>query len=191
MILPITKYGHPVLRQKGAKVGPITADVQRLVADMLETMRAASGVGLAAQQVGHALQLTVIDIRGIEDRPSTMDVAGKEVDPAQHMPLVLLDPEISPEGDPVTGPEGCLSFPEMYADITRPASVRVRARTERGEWFEFGCGGLLARAVQHEYDHLQGILFIDRMDSSTRQQLKPELEALQRETKEELRKSGR
>jgi peptide deformylase len=102
------------------------------------------------------------------------------------MPLALINPEITPEGDPVSGPEGCLSFPEIYGDIVRPEFVRVRATNEKGENLEFRAGGLLARAVQHEYDHLQGILFIDRMNTDLRRQLRPELDQLQAATKAAL-----
>ena len=89
--------------------------------------------------------------------------------------------------DPQLGPEGCLSFPEMYADISRPEAVEVKALNEKGKTIVFRCGGLLARAIQHEADHLNGILFIDRMSVAAKKELKPELEALQSKTKEALR----
>ena len=104
------------------------------------------------------------------------------------MPLVLINPEVKPAGEPAKGPEGCLSFPEIYADITRPESADVVALNEKGERIEFRCGGLLARAVQHETDHLHGILFIDRMDAETKNELKPQLETLQASTKAALQK---
>ena len=103
------------------------------------------------------------------------------------MPLVLINPEIKPVGQPATGPEGCLSFPEIYADITRPEVVDVKAQNLEGKPFEFRCGGLLARVVQHEWDHLQGILFIDRMDRQTKAGLRDELELLMAETKAALK----
>jgi len=188
VLLPIVKYGHPVLRQKGARVEKITPEITRLIEDMFETMHAAAGVGLAAQQVGQALQLTVLDVRGVKDRPSTIEVNGDPVDVAALMPLVLINPELKPSGDPVSGPEGCLSFPQIYEEIARPASVEVAALDEKGRGVRFKAGGLLARAIQHEVDHLNGILFIDRMTSKTKQALKPELETLQAETKAELQK---
>jgi peptide deformylase len=191
MVLPILKYGHPALRQKGAPVDKITPAIKQLIADLLETMYAATGVGLAAQQVGHALQLTVIDVRGIKDRPSTLEIDGKPADVDNFMPLVLLNPGITPAADPISGLEGCLSFPELYAEIARPESVHVVGMNVKGERIEFRCGGLLARAVQHEADHLQGILFIDRMSSEIKQELKPQLEQLQEASKEELRKKGK
>jgi len=190
MILPIVKYGHPALRRKGARIEQITPPILKLIDDMFETMHEAAGVGLAAQQVGQALQLTVIDVRAVKDRPSTLQVGGQDADADAFMPVVLINPEIKPFGEPATGPEGCLSFPEMYADITRPEQVEVTALNRKGERIEFTAGGLLSRAIQHEYDHLQGILFIDRMSTKVRNGLQEELDALQMETKAALRKTG-
>jgi len=186
--LEIRKYGDPVLRQKGARIEKVTPEIKKLIADMFDTMYEAHGVGLAAQQVGHALQLTVIDVRGIKDRPSTMQINGKPVDPETQMPLVLINPEVKLSGETFTGPEGCLSFPEIFADITRPGEVDLTATDEKGHQISFHAGGLLAKAVQHEFDHLQGILFIDRMGSETKREFKAELEALSDETKAALKK---
>ena len=188
MTPPITQYGHPVLRQKGVRIEKITPAITQLIDDMFAAMKKAKGVGLAAQQVGHALQLTVLDVREVTDRPSTLELDGKPVPVASHMPLVLINPEIKPVGQLFTGPEGCLSFPEIFADITRPEAVEVTALNEKGETIAFRCGGLLAKAVQHEYDHLQGILFIDRMTADTKAELKPELDTLQANTKAALKK---
>lgn len=188
MILPIVKYGHPVLRKKGERIEKVTPEIKQLIADMFETMEASHGVGLAAQQVGHALQLTVIDVREVKDRPSTLELKGKPADVAEIMPLVLINPEITPVGEPATGGEGCLSFPEMFAEIARPESVDVTAMNEKGKVIEFRCGGLLARAVQHETDHLNGILFIDRMERKTKEEFRDELDTLQAATKAELKK---
>ena len=189
--LKIRNYGDPVLRQKGVRVEKITAEIKALVADMFDTMREARGVGLAAQQVGHALQLALIDVRGIKDRPSTMEVDGQSVDPEKHMPLVLINPQITLLGEKVTGPEGCLSFPEIFGDITRPAEVEVTAITDEGKTVAFRAGGLLAKAVQHEFDHLQGILFIDRMTTASKAEVRDEYELLAEETKAELKKKKR
>jgi peptide deformylase len=191
MILPIVKYGHPALRQKGARIEKITPEIRQLIADMFETMKASNGVGLAAQQISRTLQLTVIDVREVKDRPSTLELDGKPADVAEFMPLVLINPEISPVGEPVSGGEGCLSFPEIYAEISRPESVDVRALNEKGERTEFRCGGLLARAVQHETDHLHGILFIDRMDRITKEELRDELDALRAATKLEIESASK
>jgi peptide deformylase len=191
MKLPVVQYGHPVLRQKGARIEKITPEIQQLIADMLETMYHEKGVGLAAQQVGRALQLTVIDVREITDRPSTLELNGAPADPASIMPLVLINPTWKPVNDPVPGPEGCLSFPEIYADIPRPESIDVTATNEKGEKISFRAGGLLSRAVQHEYDHLHGILFIDHMDKPTLKKIKPELDGISYATRNALTKARR
>jgi len=186
MILKVVKYGNPVLRKKGARIESVTAEIKRLIADMFETMYAYKGVGLAAQQVGHPVQLTVIDVRGVTDRPSSLEIKGEPVDVAEFMPLVLINPELTLVGEKAAGPEGCLSFPEVFAEITRPQQVDVKALNEKGKPIEFRAGGLLSRAIQHEWDHLHGILFIDRMDKKTKEELRPDLDLLQVETKAEL-----
>ncbi len=188
MVLSIKKYGDPILRQKGARIETITPEIKGLIADMFDTMKAARGVGLAAQQVGHALQLCIIDVREVPDRPSTLELDGKESDPNAFMPLTLVNPTFTTAGEPVEGPEGCLSFPEIYADIARPPEIDVRATDGDGKEIRFKCGGLLARAIQHEHDHLQGILFIDRMTREGKLENKDEIDALQEATKARLRK---
>ena len=188
MLLTIVQYGHPTLRKKGARIETITPAITKLIEDMFETMYAAAGIGLAAQQVAQALQLTVLDVRGVKDRPSSLELDGKPADVAAFMPLVLINPELKPFGDPVTGPEGCLSFPEIFEDISRPGSVEVNALNAQGQPIHFKVGGLLARAIQHETDHLNGILFIDRMSTKAKLAIKPELEELQAETKAALQK---
>jgi peptide deformylase len=188
MILEIVKYGHPALRKKGEAIEHITPEIKQLIANMFETMEENHGVGLAAQQVGVAKQLTVIDVRAATDRPSTLELDGQPADPADIMPLVLINPEVTAVGEEVSGGEGCLSFPEIFADISRPGSVDVKALNAQGKPIRFRCGGLLARAVQHETDHLHGILFIDRMDKKTKLGLQAELDELQAGTKASLKK---
>lgn len=183
MILPVLHYGDPILRKKGARIESPTTEIHQLIADMFDTMYAAKGVGLAAQQVGRALQLTVIDVRGIRDRPSQVWLDGREMDLEAFMPLVLINPRITPTGEPARGPEGCLSFPEIFGDVERATEVDVIAQNERGDEFHFKAGGLLARAIQHEVDHLNGLLFIDRMDRQTFQSVKDEIDTLQNETR--------
>ncbi|MED5381123.1 MAG: peptide deformylase [Verrucomicrobiota bacterium] len=187
MLFEIVKYGDPVLRQKGERVEEITPEIKQLIDDMLETMHEAHGIGLAAQQVGKALQLTTVDVTDVEDRPSRMSISGESVKPEDYMPLVLFNPEWTAVGDKKEeGQEGCLSFPEVYGEIERPEEIDVTATDENGEPVAFRCGGLLARAIQHEWDHLQGILFIDRMDAFVRTELKPEFDAILAETKKAL-----
>jgi peptide deformylase len=182
MKLPIVKYGNPILRAKGKRIDQVDERIRSLAADMLETMHAANGIGLAAQQVGAALQLTVLDVSQVEDRPSTMKLNGKEVDPAGEMPLVLLNPKIRLDEGVASGNEGCLSFPDITAEIDRAVSVGVEAETLDGETIRIEAAGLLARALQHEVDHLNGILFIDRMSSVAKASLASRLKRLQKET---------
>ena len=190
MILPVVRYGDPVLRKKGAKIESITPEIQQLVADMFETMKHAHGIGLAAQQVGHAVQLTTIDLRGVKDRPSRLWLAGQEADVESFMPLVLVNPVVRPVGTRTAGPEGCLSFPDIFGEVERTAEAEVTAQNERGESFSFKAGGLLARAIQHEVDHLNGILFIDRMDTETRADVQPDIDTLLATTKAAMAKQA-
>ena len=183
MILPIFEYGNPILRTKGERIEQIDNRIRELARNMIETMHAAHGVGLAAQQVGQPLQLTVLDISAVEDRPSTLKLSGKDIDPKSAMPIVLINPEIELRGETEVGVEGCLSFPEITGDIERAQSVLVRAQTLEGEMFQIEASGLLARAIQHEHDHLHGILFIDRMSSAAKAALSSRLKRLQKETK--------
>jgi peptide deformylase len=181
MVLPIVKYGNPVLRAKGAEILVVDEKLKRLADDMLETMRAANGVGLAAQQVGVPVQLAVVDVTGVEDRPSEMFIGGEPVKPTDHMPLVLLNPVLELGEEKEEGTEGCLSFPELSADIVRSEHVRLTAKTLDGTKFVCEATGLLSRALQHEVDHLNGILFIDRMSSASRAGLAGKLKRLQKE----------
>jgi peptide deformylase len=188
MILPILQYGDPILRTQGKRIEEIDDAVRELAANMLETMHAANGVGLAAQQIGEPLQLTVLDVSAVEDRPSTLKVNGSEVDPKSVMPLVLINPEIELRAESETGIEGCLSFPEITGEIERAQLVIVRAQNSQGEPIELEAGGFLARAIQHEHDHLNGILFIDRMRSAAKAALSSRLKKLQKESRRTVRR---
>lgn len=181
--MPILQYGDPMLRAKGKRIDKIDNHIRELAANMLETMHAANGVGLAAQQVGEALQLTVLDVSEAEDRPSTLSFNGDDVDPKARMPLVLINPQITLSDQIDTSTEGCLSFPEITGEIARAESVVARAETLEGDTIEIEASGLLARALQHEFDHLNGILFIDRMSSVAKAALASRLKRLQKETK--------
>jgi peptide deformylase len=178
VIREIVIYGDPVLRTKGKPITEITDEVRQLAADMLDTMHEANGVGLAAQQIGFATQLTVIDVSDAAARPSRMWINGQEVQPNDYMPLYLVNPQVETSREVEIGPEGCLSFPDINADISRAAHVRVRALDLDGNPVEFEAEGLLARVVQHEVDHLNGILFIDRMNSAAKAALGGKLKRL-------------
>jgi peptide deformylase len=183
MRLTIRKYGDPILRTKGKRIETADDDIRALAENMLETMRAANGVGLAAQQVGRALQLTVVDVSQVEDRPSMMKLNGEPIaDLTTAMPLVLMNPKLVLGEETDLGSEGCLSFPEITADIERANSVELEAETLDGEKLRIEASGLLSRALQHEVDHLNGILFIDRMSSASKAIHASRLKRLQKET---------
>jgi len=184
MKLPILQYGDPILRAKGKRIEKIDERIRELTQNMIETMHAANGVGLAAQQVGEALQLTVLDVSQVEDRPSTMKVNAEDVDPKAAMPLVLINPELQLTGETELATEACLSFPEITGGIERAKSAIARARTLDGSEIEIEASGLLGRAIQHEVDHLNGILFIDRMNSATKAALSSRLKRMQKETRQ-------
>ena len=177
MILPIVEYGHPALRAKGRRVDAVDSRIGRLADDMIDTMNHANGVGLAAQQVGLPLQICVIDVLDAEE-PGEMVVDGEAVPLEDYMPLVLINPEVEKTGGDVSASEGCLSFPGVQGRIPRPPEVRVKATTLDGETLEFHATGLLARAVQHEHDHLHGVLFIDRMEADDLKAAAPAVEKL-------------
>ncbi len=148
MIRTILHYPDKRLREHGAKVEKVTPEIQALIDDMAETMYAAPGVGLAATQIGVALQIFVIDVAE-QDQPSEL--------------RVFVNPEIlETEGD-ITWTEGCLSFPSVQEDVDRSAWVKVRALDREGKPFTLEAEGLLAVAIQHEFDHLQGMLMIDHL----------------------------
>ena len=183
MRLSILQYGDPILRTKGKPIDKIDAHIRELAQNMVETMHAANGVGLAAQQIGEALQLTVLDVSEVEDRPSTMTLNGESIDPKIAMPLVLINPQIDLGAETEKGTEGCLSFPEITGEIERAKSITVRAQNLDGEPIEIETTGFLARAVQHEVDHLNGILFIDRVSTAAKISLSSKLKRLQKETR--------
>jgi peptide deformylase len=178
MVLEIVSYGHPALRAKGRKIHEVNDEVLELLENLLDTMEAANGVGLAAQQVGVPVQVCVVDIAGVKDRPSEMWIDGRSVDPEDQMPLILINPEITLSGRELSGNEGCLSFPGLSGEVPRPEKVKVHALNEEGEVQDFEASGLLARAIQHEFDHLQGVLYIDRMGQAERKRLAGDLEEL-------------
>lgn len=180
MIRDIVHYDAPVLRAKGREVGKITPEIESLIADLFDTMRHARGVGLAAQQIGEAVQVAVIDVTGIKERPSKMWIKGKPVDPEAYMPLVLINPVLKPTKTKVIGHEGCLSFPGLALDIARAQRVAVKTLTPDGKTFEFDAGGLLGRAVLHEVDHLHGRLFIDHISAEERRAIREDLECIKR-----------
>jgi peptide deformylase len=157
---------HPLLKLKARPVERIDDDIRRLMDDMLETMYRAPGIGLAAPQIGVSLRVVVIDL------------AKKDEPPA---PMRLVNPEITWRSEEqVVMEEGCLSLPEQFAEVTRPAAVKVRFLDERGEEREIAADGMLARCLQHEVDHLDGILFVDRLSPLKRNMIMRKLAKAQR-----------
>lgn len=191
MIREIVNYGHPSLRRQGQPIKSIDDTVKALVEDLFETMNAAQGIGLAAPQIAEEKQICVIDVRPVDDRPSLLWINGEPAEVDSIMPLALINPQLELSGDPVNGPEGCLSFPEIYAEVRRPPKTRVRAQGLEGETIEFECAGLLSRCVQHEHDHLHGILFIDRMTESERGTIREDYQDLQDRTQALLQRKAR
>lgn len=148
-LLPIRVLGDPILRRDTTPVGAFTPELQRLIDDMFDTMRAAKGVGLAAPQVGRSERVTVVEVLGA--------------------PQVLVNPEIIEREGSIKWEEGCLSIPEVYGDITRAARVVVKALDREGRPFEVEGTELLGVCLQHEIDHLHGKLFIDHLSFLKRQ----------------------
>ena len=144
-------YPDPVLRNKTTRVEKIDSSLDRLIEDMVATMHAAPGVGLAANQVGVAIQLAVIDL------------SSRENEEQRHPLLVIINPEILSQEGSITEEEGCLSIPDYAEKVKRAARVKVRAQDRTGKFFEIEAEGLLAKALQHEIDHLNGLLFVDRL----------------------------
>lgn len=179
--LEVVKYGHPALRSKGKKIDKIDDAILTLAEEMIETMYAEDGCGLAAHQVGRSLQLAVIDVMpAYEDRPSRAWIDGRELELESLMPLVMINPEIHPVGDERSSEvEGCLSMPGLHDEVERPARVRIICQELDGSTLDFEAEGLLSRAAQHEVDHLHGILFIDHLSAESLKEHQPLLRKFQ------------
>ncbi|HEX2751433.1 MAG TPA: peptide deformylase [Verrucomicrobiales bacterium] len=179
MVREIVLYGDPVLREKCKPVAEITPDLEALAADMLETMEAAEGIGLAAPQIGLGIQFAVIDVRDAKEPCTFVRVDGEESSLEATMPLIFMNPELSfPDKEKAVMNEGCLSFPEIRADIRRPNVVKAKLRLLDGRTIELETDGLLSRAIQHETDHLMGILFIDRTSPAVKLTLKRKIQKM-------------
>lgn len=188
MVLPIVHFNQPVLRKKGAKITVFDAALAKLADDMIETMHAAEGIGLAAQQIGQAIQLCVVDLRPVEAE-FDWEYDGARPPLELFMPLALVNPEVKAEPEPTDSyEEGCLSFPGIRGDVIRPDEITVKFQDTAGHKHVLRCNGLLARCVQHEADHLDGVLYIDRMEKDVLAAIDPELKALKKQTREAAKK---
>ena len=190
MPLRIVHYNDPVLHRKGVKIERFDAALAELASEMIDTMHEAAGIGLAAQQIGRALQLCVVDLREA-DADFTWEIDGARPPLELFMPLVLANPEVAVvRGTPETYyEEGCLSFPKIRGDVPRPDAITVKFQDVAGVPHTLRCNGLLARCVQHEADHLNGVLFIDRMAKPVLAAIEPDLKALKKQTREAAKKS--
>lgn len=180
MLLEIVQLGDPVLREKCADVNEVSEEIVTLAEDMLETMYHAHGVGLAAPQVGKALRMAVIDVAHDPECVSYLRVNGEEVDLLDFMPLVFLNPELTLEGPRAIETEGCLSIRGVRAPVGRPSQVKVKFQTLEGDLVEVETDGLLARAFQHEIDHLDGVLFLDRLSPAAKMAIRKQLKPFER-----------
>lgn len=165
MVRPIVKYPEPVLQRPAAPVTEFDEELRALVADMFDSMYAAQGIGLAAPQIGVSKRVTVLDL-SFQKNPEEK--------------LVLINPEITFKQGKQYGEEGCLSLPDIHEKVTRAAVVKVRAQTLDGEWREYDGEELLARAFQHEIDHLDGVLFIFRVSALKRDLIQRRIRKLQK-----------
>ncbi len=167
--LKVFVYGSTVLRKKAEPVAEVTPELREFAQQMLTAMYDQNGIGLAAPQVGRSIRLVVIDVSGEDEEPK---------------PMVLFNPEIVEKQGEAKAEEGCLSVPGVWADVTRPETVTVRALNENGETLLLeNVGGLLARCVQHEIDHLDGVLFVDKISATDRTLNESKLKKLSREAK--------
>lgn len=183
MALKISFYGEPILTQKGKKITDFSDDLKKLYQDMLDTMYKEEGIGLAAQQVGLALQFCVIDVPNHPEYPITCILDGKPMSPQLLMPMVLINPIVDfLPSDEYYYEEGCLSFPEIKADVARPELIIVKYQDIDGNAHNLECDGLLGRCIQHEVDHLNGILFIDRMEKEAYSEIKKDIQTLKKLT---------
>jgi peptide deformylase len=153
-VLSVRKYGDPVLRRRARPVERVTPEIERIISDMVDTMYDEVGLGLAAPQVGISLRLMVVG-----------DDEGREA-------RALINPVIAEQGGEIVAEEGCLSIPGVFAPVKRAEWVRLDAQDERGRPVSITARGLRARVFQHEMDHLEGVLFIDRLDPVARDKIK-------------------
>jgi peptide deformylase len=189
MSLRIVHFNDPVLSTKGEKVTVFNRALADLAAGMVEAMHEAGGIGLAAQQIGQPLQLCVVDLRDAE-ADFSWEFDGARPPLELFMPMAIVNPKITiVPGTPETVyEEGCLSFPKIRGDVARPDAIVAQFQDERGVPHILKCDGLLSRCIQHEVDHLNGILFIARMSKKVRQSIDEDVKALARDTKAAAKK---
>ncbi|OAM86994.1 peptide deformylase [Termitidicoccus mucosus] len=185
MLLPIVQYNDPVLRKKGVNITVFDDALAQLGRDMIETMNAANGIGLAAQQIGRAIQFCVVDVSRA-DPDFDWDLDGSHPPLELFMPMMIANPVIKKHAaaGSETDSEGCLSFGKIRGEVERPSEITVMFQDAQGVPHTFICNGLLARCIQHETDHLNGVLFIDRMAKKERAKIDAAIKAHAKATKE-------
>ena len=179
--MEITQYGNQVLKQKCRQVERIDEALLHLAESMRETMYAAEGIGLAAPQINEPIQLVVIDIPEDEESTTFLQVNGEDKAMADIMPLSFINPILEPYGTMYSKQEGCLSVKGINASVFRPENVKATVTLLDGETITIDCNGLLARCLQHETDHLNGVLFVERVSSAQKITLRNKLKRLARE----------
>ncbi len=178
--LPIYLYGSEVLRKKARPVRELDDTVIKLMYDMVETMHKANGIGLAATQVGELRRMLVVDVSAIE-RSGKEDEEGESEPPETEAKiLVIINPEVVKEEGSCSMEEGCLSIPELRAEVTRPEKITVKFRDANFDEVELAAEGMLGRVILHEIDHLDGVLFTDRIGKTRRAMLKSELRKIEK-----------
>jgi peptide deformylase len=189
MALPIVHYNDPVLRKKGVKITSFNDELAKLSLDMIATMHVARGIGLAAQQIGKALQLCVVDLSEA-DWDFNWELDGSRPPLELIMPMVLVNPEVKKlPSDETVYEEGCLSFPKIRGDVIRPDAISVKFQDAQGTPHVLICDGMFARCIQHEFDHLQGVLFIDRMEKKVRTSIDRAVKDLAKTTRDSAKKT--
>jgi peptide deformylase len=190
MLLRVTQYGEPILRKVGTAITEFDADLAQLADDMVDTMYDEEGIGLAAQQIGKAIQLFVLDVRPPEGEQPAFDYRfdGKQPPLDLIMPLALANPKVSIiDSSENVYEEGCLSFPDVRGKVIRPIGVRCEFQDTEGNTHVLEATGLLGRCILHESDHLNGELFIDKMDKRDLQRMTPRIKKIKRGSRDFLK----
>lgn len=190
MLLRVTQYGEPILRKVGTAITEFDADLAQLADDMVDTMYDEEGIGLAAQQIGKAIQLFVLDVRPPEGEQPAFDYSfdGKQPPLDLIMPMALANPKVSIiDSSEDVYEEGCLSFPDVRGKVTRPIGVRCEFQDTEGNSHILDATGLLGRCILHESDHLNGELFIDKMDKRDLQRMTPRIKKIKRGSRDFLK----
>jgi peptide deformylase len=190
MLLRVTQYGEPILRKVGTAITEFDADLAQLADDMVDTMYDEEGIGLAAQQIGKAIQLFVMDVRPPEGEQPAFDYRfdGKQPPLDLIMPMAVANPKVSIiDSSEDVYEEGCLSFPDVRGKVTRPIGVRCEFQDTEGNSHILDATGLLGRCILHESDHLNGELFIDRMDKRDLQRMTPRIKKIKRGSRDFLK----